>query len=316
MADLRFESVNLALGEPNPHLRQSLKLALSARGLTKITDCHSMETVEQMLCSDVLDVMICDVEMQGGDFCDAIHRMRHHRLGRNPFVVVIGTTSLAQKQLVRRVIDCGVDDLLLKPLSVEMVLDRLSVLARARKPFVVTHDYIGPDRRKGLRTDEEQGTELIEVPNTLRGKTLDGVAVSDLQRAIDQSAARLNDHKMHRYSVQVGFLVKRITANRGKSEMGDIYADDCERLLYVGEDLSRRLRGTGFGHVGELAATLTSLVGRFRPPGTPPSDVDIELLGKLALAIRRAFSPEQDNVAAAKQISDTISDFARGHGKT
>jgi len=316
MAEVRFDTVSLALGEPNPYLRQALKLALAQRGLTRLTDCSSMEVVEQSLGSPLLDVLICDVELPGGDFCDTVHRMRHHRLGVNPFLLVIATTAKPESGLIRRVIDSGVDDLLLKPVSVEVVQDRMTNLARGRKPFVVTHDYIGPDRRKADRVGEGAGTPLIEVPNTLFSKAIEGKNPSDLQKMIDQATSSLNTHKMQRYSVQVSYLVRRILQNNGLSEMGDIFADDCRTLQVVGEDLSRRLRGTVYAHVGELASTLTGLISRFNVPDFKPTDVDLELLGKLAQAIRRAFSAEQDSAALAQKISDTVSSFTRSHGGT
>lgn len=316
MAEVRYDQVSLALGEPNPYLRQALKMALAQKGLTRLTDCYNMEAVETALGSPSLDLLICDVEMQGGDFCDTIHRLRHHQLGANPFLLVIGTTSKPDGALIRRVIDSGVDDLLLKPLSVETVQERMGVLARGRKPFVVTHDYIGPDRRKSDRIGEGTGTPLIEVPNTLYSKLVEGKSQSDLQKLIDQAAGQLNTHKMQRYSVQVGYLVKRICENYGQIEMGDIVADDCRTLQRVAEDLSRRLKGTLYAHVGELAGTLTGLVQRINATGFKASDVDLELLTKLSQAIRRAFSSEQDTAALAQKISDTVSSFTKGKPAT
>jgi len=315
MAEVRYDQVSLALGEPNPYLRQALKMALAQKGLTRLTDCHTMEAIEQVLGSPSLDVLICDVELQGGDFCQIIHRMRHHQLGVNPFLLVIATTGLADSALIRRVIDSGVDDLLLKPLSVETVQDRLSLLAKGRKPFVVTHDYIGPDRRKGDRPGEGMGTPQIEVPNTLYSKLVEGKTHAEMQKIIDEATSQLNTHKMQRYSVQVSFLVQRILANHGKSEMGDIYTDDCRTLQNVSEDLSRRLRGTVYAHVGELAATLTGLVQRFNAVGYKVTPVDLELLGKLSQAIRRAFSSQKESAAVAQKISDTVSSFTKKHAK-
>ncbi len=311
MADLRLDTVNLALGEPNPYLRQGLRQAFNARGLGGVIDCHSMEKVEEGLTAGTLDVLVCDVELKGGDFCDSIHRMRHHKLGANPFVLVIGTIGSPDPALIRRVIDCGVDDLLLKPVSIEQVMERIKGFVRARKPFVVTHDYIGPDRRKAPRPGESHPTDLIEVPNTLRGKVVEGRSADDLQKQVQASAVGLNQHKMQRHAVQIGFLVRRILANVGQVEMGDIYNDDCRRLVEVTKDLSLRLRGTNYAHVAELAASLGGLAQRFCQEGFQPGDVDQELLNKLSMAVRRAFGADQDTAAVARMISDTVSRFAQ-----
>jgi len=311
---LRYDMVNMVLAEPNPYLRRAVRQALSTQGLTNVVECSDQEAVEQEILVGRLDVLISDVELKGGDFCDMVHRLRHHRLGPNPFLVVLATTDAPSVELVRRVINSGVDDLLIKPIGVDKVMERIGLLAKGRKPFVVTHDYIGPDRRKADRDDDRTPTDRIDVPNTLFSKVKGEGDAAALQALIDQAAAGLNQAKMQRYSVQVGYLVDRIVNSYAQGKWSDILWEDCDRLLYVGEDLSRRLRGTGYAHVGELALTLTNLVSRFKGAGVKPAPVDIELLSKLSLAIGRAFSPEQDTAEVAAKISATVSDFTRTHG--
>jgi DNA-binding response OmpR family regulator len=313
MAEFRFENIRLVLGEPNPHIREGLKAALFANGFRGITDCHSTEKLAEVLDDPLIDVILCDVDLPHGNFCDVIHRMRHNTLGRNPFVLTLATTGDPTLAMVRQVIDAGVDDLLVKPLSMDTLLERIGNFARGRKPFVVTHDYIGPDRRKDARPGEPPKTELIEVPNPLRSKVVGGTDLVNLQRMIDNATIRLNEHKMERYSVQVGFLVERITAFYDGAGSIEELIKDLDRLFFIGEDLSRRLRGTSYAHIGELALSLTALVGRIQEQPATPEHVDIGLLVKLSQAIRRAFSADQQGTVAAQAISETISEFAAHH---
>ena len=311
MADeYRYDNIHLLLGEPNPHLRQSLKAALFANGFRGITDCHSVDKLQESLGDPSVDVLLCDVELPGGDFCDTVHRMRHHTLGVNPFILTLATTNEATVNQVKRVIDSGVDDLLVKPLSVDLLLDRLTYLAKSRKPFVVTHDYIGPDRRKEPRPGEGQKTELIEVPNPLRAKALGNGDLSSLQRMIDGATKRLNEEKMRRYAVQIGFLVNRVTSFFNGSGTREECQMDIERLLFVGEDLSRRLRGTNFGHIAELAASLTNRAQQLAVNEQTPDQRDIDLLSKLSESIRQGFAAGYKTVAVAQQISATVSRHA------
>ncbi len=307
MADeYRYENIHLLLGEPNPHLRQSLKAALFANGFRGITDCHSVDKLQECLTDSSVDVMLCDVELPGGDFCDTIHRMRHHTLGVNPFVLTLATSNEPTVGQVKRVIDSGVDDLLVKPLSIELLLDRLTFLAKSRKPFVVTHDYIGPDRRKAPRPGEGQKTELIEVPNPLRSKALGYEDTAVLQRMIDVAAKRLNEEKMRRYAVQVNFLVQRVTQFFNGEGTRDQCQSDMERLLFVGEDLTRRLNGANFGHVGELAQSLVARAEQLAGNEQIPDQRDIDLLQKLSDSITKAFSSEKNTSQVAKQISAAV----------
>jgi len=312
MADINYENIRLVLGEPNPGLRQSLKQALFTKGFRGIADCHDLAAVSDCLEANACDVLICDIALSG-DFCQLVHRLRHHRLGNNPFVLTIATTDDASAAKIRQIIDSGVDDLLAKPVSLQQVLSRVDALARSRKPFVVTHDYIGPDRRKAMR-EGERSAEQFEVPNPLRSKALGGDSTS-LQRTIENAALRLNIRKMERYAEQIGYLVDRVLAQYefGGNGYGGC-AEDLDRLLYVGEDLSRRLRGTQFAFVGEMAMSLVSLVQRFRDPGFVPDNRDGELLTKLSDAIRRAFNLDQSaataTAAAVEEISGAVNRFA------
>ena len=70
--------------------------------------------------------------------------------------------------MVKKVIESGSDDLLPKPLSSGHLISRIEQLVQARKSFVVTSEYIGPDRRN--TEERESEITLLQVPNSLRVK--------------------------------------------------------------------------------------------------------------------------------------------------
>ncbi|MBY0432300.1 MAG: response regulator [Rhodospirillales bacterium] len=307
--------MRLLLAESNPQIRKVLKTAFYAQGFRDIIEAGHYEQVRECVVRNLADVMVCDYSVPGGDISDLVHSMRHHRCGNNPFVLVIGLVGRPTSEEVRRIISSGTDDLIVKPLSPEQVIDRIGNLVRGRKKFVVTHDYIGPDRRKEPRPGT-MDTPLIEVPNPLRMKALGGnTDPSHLQRLIDSAAARINEQKMESYAVQVIYLVERIVefyAVPG-SDLNAL-VDNLQRLQFVGEDLSRRLRGTPLAHVSELALSLGAMCGRILERPTQPDERDLELLGKLCQAINRAFSPEQRTAQAALEISRSVASYAKREG--
>ena len=65
--------------------------------------------------------------------------------------------------------------------------------SRIRKPFVVTSDYIGPDRRtksEGTRTENSS----IDVPNTLEAKArCKPLGANVLQEMIGEAMFEIND---------------------------------------------------------------------------------------------------------------------------
>lgn len=314
MAEFRFDNVRLVLGDKNRQVRHAVKSALYARGFRNLVDTGTFSHVQQAVAENQADLLICDVDFPEGDVCDLVHSARHHTIGNNPFLVVISLISDPTMDGVKRVIDSGADDVIVKPLAMDHLLHRIESLCRGRKPFAVTHDYIGPDRRKAPRPGEGQQLPLIEVPNPLRSKATgisDGLA---LQRMIDAAATRLNETKMERYAVQISFLIDRILGVYKEGKPAETLHADLSRLLYVGEDLGRRLRGTPYAHVSELAMSLVALTQRILANPGKPDHVDVELLPKLAQAVSRAFDPQSHTVRAAQAITQKLnSQFGKLH---
>src|SRR3546814_17007040 len=138
----------ILFGDPNRGWRRQYRAALRAGGLTQL---HEFDTVENFpaLCQKVQpDLIFMDAAMPEGNPADTVHDLRHGSLGSNPFVPIIIATWDASRSVVHRIIDCGADDVLIKPLSPQSISGRIQALADNRKPFVVTAHYIGPDRRR------------------------------------------------------------------------------------------------------------------------------------------------------------------------
>lgn len=325
MSEFRFENVRLMLADANGHLRYGLKSALFQVGFREILDCGGFPPVLDAVTRNVIDVLMIDVDLPGGEACGLINQIRHHKVGNNPFLVAIAVTGTPTNEVVKRAIDAGADDLIIKPFSPEAMIQRVKTLARGRKPFVVTHDYIGPDRRK-VQRDDPQKAPMLEVPNPLRSKAVANSDSSSLQRLIDAAAARINQHKMERYAVQIGYLADRIEPHfkEGRLATGDAavvveIVAHLRRLSFVAEDLGYRMRGTAYAHVAELALSLIGVSERILEAiGNPASRSDtglvdhrdVELLPKIAQSLARAFSADKTTVEAAHQISTSVQNFS------
>ncbi len=308
MPEFRYDSVRLVIGEPNVQVRQGIKSALYSKGFREIVDVGAYLRLYDAVDTGPCDLLVVDMDLPGGDVCDLIHQVRHHRIGPNPFLLTIALCSEPSVASVKRVIDSGSDDLIIKPVAVEVLVERIDNLARGRKPFVVTHDYIGPDRRKGPRPEEVNSAAIMEVPNPLRAKALGSYDQHSLQRLIDAAASRINDQKMERYAVQIAYLVEQLTFAWESQATEDVLEPLLDRMAYVAEDLSRRLRGTAYAHVSELAMSLMGLTARMLENPLEPDHVDLSLLPKLSQAINRAFSSADAKTAeAASQISELTS---------
>ena len=275
---------------------------------------RSLEEVRENVSNEHPDLLICDYDIPGGDFFDFVHSIRHSEIGQNPFLAIIAITRTPSPEVVQRVSECGVDHLIVKPFSTSQMMDRIRLLIEARKLFVVTSDYIGPDRRD----DVERGSEVtrMNVPNTLKAKVVGKASAADIQRAIDLAVAEVNVQKLERYDDEIAFLVAKIVPSLSKGSIDDTALHFLERLVYVAGDASRRLVGTGYAHVSDLCQAMHSVTTTVVSERGKADPKDIQLLGLLAQAIKVGFGAGEDMIAAAHEISNkALSRFRQLHAE-
>ncbi len=181
-----IEDVRITLYEPNLELRMSLKMAFQEIGIRDLNDGASLLGVENVLELGEVDLLIWDASCAGGDVCQFTHDIRHHRLGKTPFLPIITMVTDATPVNIREVIESGPDDLLVKPISTDFLFNRIMSMVERKRLFVVTSDYIGPERRNKNRQPQDS-TQIMEVPNPLRDRATGVENTPELQKATDQA---------------------------------------------------------------------------------------------------------------------------------
>jgi DNA-binding response OmpR family regulator len=304
---LNYDRVKILLVSPDLNTRDTVKIILRNAGFRDITTGQRLGDVTDNMALVAPDLLICEAQFPDGDPCQLIHKMRHHDVGTNPFLPVIMLTWNASEDVVKKVVNSGADDLLIKPISAGQMIDRINLLVHARKPFVVTTDYIGPDRRKAPRAGSVE-IPRIEVPNTLRAKATGAKETINIQKAIDETVAKVNLQKLERHAVQIGILVELILPAYENNEVDSELAGHLERLLFVSEDTSRRLGGTRYDHISELCKTLVTVTGSINTNMQNPATKDLKLLKPLSQAIQGAFNVGDEVAMLARKIAASIAE--------
>ncbi len=305
MENYSFENIRVLVGDPNREVRDGIRGGLYGQGFRYIMVTDRMSVVETAVADNSVDLMICDTDLPGGDLSDLVYKIRHHELGDNPFIVITALITAPTPKMVKKIFDAGCDDLIPKPISTGLLFERVLNLARNRKPFVVTSDYIGPNRRTKPRPGTQQ-IPRIDVPNPLTAKATDDTSAEGLQAEIDRVANVLNRQKMERHAYQINYLVERIVPLYEDGTADESIVPRLDRLLYVSEDISRRLEGTRYQHVGELCQSMVNVVRAVRQAPLSPDRKAIALMPALAQAIKSAFRPQADVVALSRDISATV----------
>ena len=312
MEKLALDQIDILLIDPDRTVRSTIRNILIDNGFRNVSMGAGLADIEGKFKIGMPDLLICDIKLADGNFNKFVYSLRHHDVGTNPFLPIIATAWSPTTEDVRGVVQSGADHIVAKPLSAGQLLQRIMMMIKARKPFVVTSAYIGPDRRKPGE-DAERGAmpiERISVPNVLRAKAMgDGHAsVAQIQREIDACTNKVNLQKLDRHAHQALWLVERIVPGLAFGGPDESTKRALERLLYVSEDTSRRMVGTPLAHVSELCQSLIEVTGRILASGDFPEHKDVDLLMPLAKAIQRAFNDNDSNVASmVHEISESVS---------
>ena len=300
-----IEDVRITLCEPNSELRMSLKMAFQGIGIRDLDDGASLRGVENVLELGEVDLLIWDTSCAGGDVCKFTHNIRHHRLGKNPFLPIITMVTDATPVNIRKVMESGPDDLVVKPISTGFLFNRIMSMVERKRLFVVTSDYIGPERRKKNRLPQVS-PQVMEVPNPLRDRATGVEDTSGLQKAIDNAIANLNDRKMSQHAIRIADQVELIVPIFKKGGGGERVLAHLDRLQYASEDLAHRVNGTPYEFIGELTMAMVDLVGRIKAKHLEPDSKDVDLLPELSSAIKAAFDEGEGAAKLAQRISQSI----------
>lgn len=292
MENWNFKNIRLVIGEPMDDVRFGLRAALSGAGFEQIEDTGEISIVRESVANNGVDLLVCDMHLLDGDMGNLIHQIRHQEIGNNPFVTIITLIPMADEQMIRKVMGSGTDDILVLPVSPENLMKRVVHLIHERKPFVVTTDYIGPDRREGHRPGTQK-IPLIEVPNLLKIMVEGEPDWVKLQTEIEATALVLNEQKIERHAYQIVYLVEKIAQIYPMNPGDESVLSNLDRLARVSNDINDRVDGSHYAHWGERCRSLVNVMKRVRDAHMTPNNTDVFELRNLAEAFKNEISREE-----------------------
>lgn len=300
-----YAEASVLLIDPDKGSRDTIRTILFDRGFRHFRFGESNADIERELAEEPAHVLITETNLPDGDPTGLISAIRHSRTGDNPFLPIIVTTWKPTPDLVRRIVDSGIDDLVIKPVSVGGLVSRVENLIHNRKQFVVTSDYIGPDRHDTPGRNDDEAT-LMEVPNALKSSVTGTPEEVTAQADVRKMIAEINLHKLERYAVDIVTLVNMLVPKIKQSLFDDAAIKLLERLQTIAGDSHRRMEGTKYAHVSELSDTLSQVTSNLLKNREKSAEKDIRLLKPLSQAIQGGFDSSDVTAAAARAISDTI----------
>lgn len=298
MSRLSYDSVDVLIYDPVPSNRTATRATMYALGFRRTETVSTLEAFMEAVQKNPPDIALCEAQGATDELCAAIQQMRQGSAGFNPFVVIIVTAWEKSTGLINKVVSSGADDLLLRPFSTAQLGARIESHVDRRKSFVITTEYVGPDRRKD--TNRASKTELFEPPNSLKMKAKDKMSGEAIARKLDtelkSAREKLTTEKLRRDSFQVCILWRLM---QEQPIVAGQVSPDLAKLQALTKSIELRCRDNEFepalewcGSVLAAAEGLSLNVDR---------NASMHLLGHGALSLHQVFHPEK---SAAEQLSE------------
>lgn len=308
-------SVRILWSESNPQFSRAIDSLFADEGFVTRHHAANCDEIERVLRQSAPDLLIIDVMTDGGEAFELMRDIRNGRLSDDPFLTIIATSWDAQQPVIDHIYDCGADDAFIKPAPARKLTERIFTLAQDKRQFVVTANYIGPDRRReGNRTQQEESIRL-PVPSTLRaraeGRTADGPMI-EAQRSA--TIAQINEQRLQRGSLAISNAVNIFlpVCVAGRSDLDAIQA--MGDAIQIAGDLRERATAGGYGHMLELCDAFIRICGEMRriarspnPGGQDPKN--LKLVKSLGDALTIGFNPRHTNSDIAGEIGQQVSRY-------
>ena len=302
MARLNYETTDVAIYDPVASHRNATRAAMFTLGFRNIETAPTIEAFNEIIWKSSPDLALCEAQGADAALCEMIQDLRQGHSGHtNPFLVIIVTAWEKNHDLVSRVLNSGADDLLLRPFSVNILRSRIDTHVERRKNFVITHDYIGPDRRSD--PNRASTVEPFHPPNSLKMKAKDGLSLQEVQvrlvRELRAAKETLNTEKLRRDAFQICILWRLL------QEPDDpACPTHLAKLATMTQSVAKRCRMTEFETAQEWCESIQAAVEGLH--FGVDRNASMHLLGHAALNLNQLLQPEVPKSDHLRAIETTV----------
>jgi two-component system, chemotaxis family, chemotaxis protein CheY len=149
------------------YMRKVVRTLLMTIGVRSIYEADDGRTGLDAIRSVAPNVVILDWEMPGLDGADFVRVVRSPESFPYPSVPIIMLTGHGERSRVINAIKVGVNEFLLKPVSVKALRERLVAVLANPRPMVRSGDYYGPMPRKlaAINSDGDEAVASLYMVN-------------------------------------------------------------------------------------------------------------------------------------------------------
>ena len=304
MSRLSYDSVEALIYDPVSSNRTATRSALYSLGFRLTETVSTLDTMIEAIRKRPPDIVLCEAQGADEELCAVIQQLRQGGAGDNPFIVIIATAWEKSTGLINRMVNSGADDLLLRPFSTTLLGQRIEAHIERRKGFVITTDYVGPDRRK----DESRGGATANIflpPNSLKMKAKEKLPSDAIAKKLGAelkvAREKLHHEKLRRDAFQLCILWRLMQDQRVGQP---VVQGDLDKLAELARSIERRCRETEFHAVVEWCDSVRAATEGLE--SGVDRNASMHLLGHAALQTYQIFDPDRSPGDRLSEIDATV----------
>ena len=254
-AKLRFDHADVLLFDPIFANRATLRTSLEMVGFRRITVVSDLREIPELVHLHVVDLFVADVTQHTEKVCALVRAMREGKACANPYLHVVLMAWKLDNEIVRHALNCGADEFVTRPFSGAFLGARIKASTESRPDFVVTGDYVGPDRRRDQLRRGDAPT--FAAPNSMQAKCKEaydpGHSPAAILREIKAANAKVGTDRVRRSSIQIPQLVRRL---KEAFTAMDPLEPGLVQLKTIAKDVAERAQHAGAQAVLDIATPL------------------------------------------------------------
>lgn len=146
--DFDLSTLSFLVVDDNHHMISILREVLRAFGVTQIHGVRDAADAFELTRTTHVDIAIVDYLMEPLDGLDFTRLIRSATDSPDPELPIILLTAYTEWHRVAAARDAGATDVVRKPVSAELLFQRIQSLLKSNRKFVNSRRYIGPCRRR------------------------------------------------------------------------------------------------------------------------------------------------------------------------
>jgi CheY-like chemotaxis protein len=149
MEQTNFSGHRVLILGAKTHGVQILRSVLGSAGIGQMMHVEDSQRAAELLTMEHFNAVFCELPLEAeGEFVTAARR-REGML--NPMIPIFVMQSQARRRTVAQARDKGATDVLTTPVSPRTVTAKLRAALHSPRPFIVSQEFFGPDRRAKSR---------------------------------------------------------------------------------------------------------------------------------------------------------------------